>query len=124
MKLRVWHGQMGIRRLAQNARHAWSAKLIALLLLSLPVLDLRADQFDTLRLYWFNYLTSNAGSPSGVAANANSLWSSMDTSPSRSDVWSNLPLGSNSANLQTTYQQLEQMALAYAMPGSSLHGNA
>jgi hyaluronate lyase len=105
-------------------RHAWCAKLITLVLLSLPELELRADQFDALRLYWFNYLTSNAGSPSSVAANANSLWSSMDTSPGRSDVWSNLPLGSNSANLQTTYQQLEQMALAYAMPGSSLQGNA
>ncbi|HTR40288.1 MAG TPA: polysaccharide lyase family 8 super-sandwich domain-containing protein [Pseudomonadales bacterium] len=92
--------------------------------LSLPVLDLQADQFDTLRIYWQNYLLNNAGSPSSVTANANNLWSSMDTSSSRSDVWSYLPLGSSSANLTTTYQQLEQMALAYAMPGSSLHGNA
>jgi hyaluronate lyase len=102
---------------------AWCRKLIALLLLSLPVLNLRADQFDTLRMYWQNYLLTNAGSASSVAANANSLLSSMDTGAGRSDVWSYLPLGSDSANLTTTYQQLEQMALAYAMPGSSLHGS-
>ena len=100
-------------------------KNACVLILFLGVLssNSRADQFDGLRLYWFNYLTSNAGSPSSVAAAANSLWSSMDTSPGRTDVWSNLPLGSNSANLTTTYKQLEQMALAYAMPGSSLQGN-
>jgi len=99
-------------------------QIYILLLLCLPVLDLRAGQFDTLRIYWQNYLLTNAGSASSVAANANSLWSSMDTSVGRSDVWSYLPLGSASANLTTTFQQLEQMALAYAMPGSSLQGNS
>jgi hyaluronate lyase len=103
----------GIRR--------WTIALPLLLLVS--ALNARADQFDTLRVYWANYLINNAGSASSVAANANSLWSSMDTSPGRTDVWSYLPLGSNSANLNTTYSQLEQMALAYAMPGSSLQGN-
>ncbi len=48
----------------------------------------------------------------------------MDTSSTRSDVWSYLPLGSDSANLTTTFQQLEQMALAYAMPGQSLYHSA
>ena len=111
-------------RQLRSFRGVCCAKLIVLLLLTLPVSDLRADPFDTLRIYWQNYLLANAGSPSSVAATANSLWSSMDTSSGRSDVWSNLPLGSNSANLQTTYQQLEQMAMAYALPGSSLQGNA
>jgi len=99
------------------------AIVVALLFILLSAGNLLADQFDALRLTWQNYLTDNAGSASSVAANANSLWSSMDTTPGRSDVWSNLPLGSNSANLNTTYQQLETMALAYAMPGSSLQGN-
>ena len=95
---------------------------IAFLLLAFTSI-VRADQFDTLRVDWENYLIANAGSASSVANNANSLWSSMDTSSGRSDVWSYLPLGSSSANLTTTYQQLEQMALAYVMPGSSLKGN-
>jgi hyaluronate lyase len=103
---------------------AWRAQLIALLLVFVFVSSLRADQFDTLRTDWQNSLLANAGSASSVTANANSLWSSMDTSSSRSDVWSYLPLGSDSANLQTTFQQLEQMALAYAMPASSLYHNA
>jgi hyaluronate lyase len=99
------------------------ASIAFLLFILLSVSDLGADQYDALRVYWSNYLIANAGSASSVAANANSLWSSMDTSSGRSDVWSYLPLGSSSANLTTTYQQLEQMALAYAMPGSSLQGN-
>ena len=116
----IERGLSGSQYFLPRASHV---RLIFLLLL-LPVLDLRADQFDTLRTYWQNYLLTNAGSASSVAANANSLWSSMDTSSGRSDVWSYLPLGSDSANLTTTFQQLEQMALAYAMPGSSLEGNA
>ncbi len=83
-----------------------------------------ADQFDTVRLYWQNYLITNAGSPASVAATANGYLSSMDTSPGRTYLWSYLPLGSASANLTTSFQQLEQMALAWAMPGSSLQYNS
>jgi hyaluronate lyase len=96
--------------------------LLLSLLVSAP--DAHADSFDTLRLNWQNYLISNAGSPGNVVATANGDWSSMDTSAGRTYLWSYLPLGSDSANLTTSYQQLEQMALAWAMPGSSLQGNA
>jgi len=83
-----------------------------------------ADPFDALRVYWQNYLITNAGSAAGVAATASSYLSSMDTSPGRTYLWSYLPLGSTSANLTTSFQQLEQMALAWAMPGSSLQYNS
>lgn len=84
----------------------------------------RADQYDTLRLSWQSNLISNAGSPGSVASTANGYWSSMDTNSSRAYLWSYLPFGSDSANITTTYQQLQAMALAWATPGSSLQGNS
>ena len=101
--------------------HIGIAALVLLLFQFTP--RCHADQFDTLRVYWQNYLITNAGSASSVAATANSYLTSMDTSPGRTDVWDYLPLGSSSANITTTFQQLEQMALAWAMPGSSLQGS-
>src|SRR5258708_9357564 len=44
--------------------------LASILLLSLSARSL-ADQFDTLRLYWQNYLISNGVSPSSIASAAN-----------------------------------------------------
>lgn len=88
------------------------------------VLNARADQFDALHLYWQNYLISNGGSPSSIANTANGYWSSMNTSPTRTYLWSDLPFGSVSANIVSTFQRLQAMALAWATPGSSLQGNA
>src|SRR5882724_9543558 len=84
----------------------------------------RADQFDTLRLYWQNYLISNGGSPSSIASTGNGYWSSMLTGAGRTSLWSDLPLGSVSANIPNTYSRLQAMALAWATPGSSLQNNA
>ncbi len=95
-----------------------------LLLVFISILSSRADQYDALRIYWQNYLLTNAGSPSSVASVANGYWSSMNMSTGRTYLWSYLPLGSTSANITSTYQQLEQMALAWAMPGSSLYQNS
>ena len=100
---------------------AWTAAL--LLLLALATVS-RADQFDALRLSWQKYLIGNGGSPASIASTANSYWSSMNTSPTRTDLWSDLPFGSVSANLVSTFQRLQAMALAWATPGSSLQGNA
>src|SRR4029077_20543169 len=86
--------------------------------------NLRADQFDTLRLVWQTNLINSGGSASSIASTANNDWSSMDTSPSRTSLWSDLPLGSVSANIVSTFQRLQAMALGWAAPASSLHGNA
>src|SRR5260370_41531505 len=48
----------------------------------------------------------------------------MSTSPTRTYLWSDLLFGSVSANLVSTYNRLQAMALAWATPGSSLQGNA
>jgi len=109
---------------AQRHVNVWRAPILVLFVLLSLAGTLRADQFDTLRLYWQNYLITNGGSPSGVASTANGYWGSMDTSPSRTYLWSDLPFGSVSANIVSTYDRLQAMALAWAMPGSSLQGNA
>ena len=48
----------------------------------------------------------------------------MNTNASRTYLWSDLPFGSVSANLVSTFQRLQAMALAWAAPSSSLQGNA
>ncbi len=48
----------------------------------------------------------------------------METSPTRTELWSDLPLGSVSANIPNTFSRLQAMALAWATPGSSLQNNA
>src|SRR5450756_1222054 len=98
---------------------------IAILLLALfPAIRSPADQFDTLSLYWQNYLISNGGSPASIADTANGYWSTMNTNSSRTCLWSDLTFGSVSANIVSTYQRLQAMALAWATPGSSLEGNS
>jgi hyaluronate lyase len=84
----------------------------------------RADEFDSLRLYWQTNLISNGGSASSIANTANGYWSSMNSSPTRTYLWADLPFGSVSANIVSTFQRLQAMALAWAAPGSSLQGNA
>jgi len=99
--------------------------LVCLLFLAGPV---RADQFDTLRAYWWNQLvgTNLSGSTLTSRANtANSDWSTLNTNASRTNLWSDLPMGSayHSANFDSTFGRLEAMALAWATPGCSLQGN-
>jgi hyaluronate lyase len=98
--------------------------LLSVIWLAFLPLTVNADQFDTLRLYWQGYLISRGGSPSSIANTANSDWSSMNTNASRTYLWSDLPFGSVSANIVSTYDRLQAMALAWATPGSSLQGNA
>ena len=96
---------------------------IAALFLALAT-GLRADQFDTLRLYWQSNLVNNGSSLTSVANTANGYWDSMVLSSSGTYLWSDLPLGSVSGNISSTYGRLQAMALAWATPGCSLQGNA
>jgi hyaluronate lyase len=108
----------------------------------------RADQFDTLRQYWHDFLLTNAIAPSlltnvvippafsggghfyvnytvtNISSTASNYWNTMNTSPSRTYLWSDLPFGSSSPSITGTFDRLHMMALAWAMPGSSLQGNA
>ncbi len=101
--------------------------------LVLRTLSAQADEFDDLRLKWRDtivgagYDTADASvisKLSGIANSANSSWSSMDKSPTRTYLWSDAASTTTSAHLTTCHTRLRAMALAYATPGCSLQGNA
>ncbi len=113
----------GQNYLPSRSCHPGSAWIASGFLLLVLVTSLQADQFDALRLYWQTNLISDGGNYSSIASTANGYWNSMNTNASRTYLWSDLPFGSVSANLVSTYQRLQAMALAWATPGSSLQGN-
>jgi len=105
----------------------WKAmcpRTVALFFFLTVAMSSRADQFDALRLYWQTNLISSGGSLSSIQSSANSELSSMDTNASRPYLWTNLPLGSVSANITTTFQRLQAMALGWATPGTTTFGNS
>jgi hypothetical protein len=99
------------------------ARTVALFLFLTVAMSSRADPFDTLRLSRQTNLINNGSSPLSVANTANGYWTTMKTNSSRTYLWSDLPFGSVSANIVSTYDRLQAMALAWATPGCSLQGN-
>lgn len=97
-----------------GAAFRWRVFLFIFLLAN----TLRADQFDTLRSYWQTQLGSGYN-----VTTATTYWTSLNTNATRTNLWSDLPLGSVSANVTTTYGRLYSMAQAWAAPASSLFAN-
>ena len=91
-----------------------------------------ADPYDTLRMAWRDQILATAADPVKVVKKAKAHWEgsssqvAMNASPSPASfyLWSDLPIGSESQNVVDTFKRLRAMALAYAMPGSSLAGDA
>ncbi|WP_052487029.1 polysaccharide lyase family 8 super-sandwich domain-containing protein [Gordoniibacillus kamchatkensis] len=95
------------------------------------------QQYDALRLKWFDKLTGGAfdRSDPGISAylsnlvnsvtNANQtgFWDTMNKSATSTYLWSDLASTSDSAQISTAYGRLRTMALAYAIDGSSLYRN-
>ncbi|MCP2636068.1 polysaccharide lyase beta-sandwich domain-containing protein [Microbacterium sp. HD4P20] len=96
-----------------------------------PVKATAADEFDELRAKWHEMVTGGAGLPQSdpdiaartadIEATATSHWNSMDTSPTRTRLWSNL--GGSGNDVKLTYRRLKEMALAYSVESSTLHGD-
>ncbi len=106
---------------------------------------LSADEYDDLRLRWVEVLTGgstfDAGDPDFAAAlddldllvvsngvsrdtvNGTAFWDKLNTSPSRTFLWSDLASTSNSGHVTSSYNRLRTMARAYSTHGSSLEGN-
>ncbi|WP_168120027.1 polysaccharide lyase 8 family protein [Paenibacillus sp. HB172176] len=94
-----------------------------------------ADSYDDLRIKWKDFLTGGSYSLSDpdvadliteITDNAQGYWSTMDTSPTRVYLWSDLDdtgavNSTKSSNMSVNYNRLEAMALAYATSGSSLY---
>lgn len=56
-----------------------------------------------------------------LANEANGYWQTMNTSPSRTYLWSDSPGIGNSIHIRVTYERLKTMALAYATAGTALY---
>ncbi len=111
----------------------------ALLLISvfsflLAAFSAQAGEFDTLRLRWRDLLTQGTNASfsnplyqswiSSVGNSAQSYWSTMNTSPTRTNLWSAYPNPTaDSSDISSTYSRLRTMALAYSIKDSALEGN-
>jgi len=94
----------------------------------------RADAFDSLRTKWRDYLVAGEGAPIGLGfrdspgeleIKARRAWSTMNTGASRTSLWGTVPFDPalSSTMVTSTFTELETMALAWATPGCSLHGD-
>lgn len=98
------------------------------------VARIQADAFDDLRHAWWSHTTGGTNYDlnnslvrtrlQSITNSANSSWSSMDKSPTRTYLWSDLTSTTISAQIVTAYSRLRAMALAHATYGSWLRGNA
>ena len=92
-----------------------------------------ADDFDVARASWVWHMTGGAANTSDpkiapviaqITARASTNQSTLDTSPTRTYLWSDLPdLSTNDRQLALSFSRLKDMALAYQTHGSSLRGN-
>ena len=92
-----------------------------------------ADQYDRLRTKWSTLIAGgtnyNASDPNITAAiasltkTAQTDWNSLNTSASRTYLWSDLTSATDSSQITTSYSRLRAMALAYATVGSTLQSS-
>lgn len=89
-----------------------------------------ADEYDALRARWVGFLVGAGYDPSAepfatklaqVGAAAGQYRSTM--APGSGWLWPDLPLGSVSWNITSSFNRLGTMAGAYAMPGTGLTGD-
>jgi hypothetical protein len=88
------------------------------------------DDYDAMRIRWKTFLTGgdsyNSADPD-IAYKLNAIsqtsWNSMDKSPTRTYLWSDLTSTTSSSQITGAYLRIKGMALAYSTYGSSLYGN-
>ncbi|MFE9424835.1 polysaccharide lyase family 8 super-sandwich domain-containing protein [Kitasatospora sp. NPDC006697] len=89
-----------------------------------------ADGFDSMRTTWVQLLTGSGFDATAdpyrtalatLGSSASSAQSSM--APTTGSLWPDLPIGTVSANVTSSYSRLRTMALAYVQPGTGLTGS-
>ncbi|THF84587.1 golvesin C-terminal-like domain-containing protein [Cohnella fermenti] len=118
---------------------AIAAVLVAAILLTFwggvaPKRAFATDEFDTMRDKWSTMLTGGSGlsttdpdiaaRTAALATEAQSYWSTMDLSATRTYIWYALRATKTSDQVNEVYSRLRTMALAATTVGSSLYGNA
>ncbi len=93
-----------------------------------------ADVYDNMRTQYRDLLTGGSSFDpadpdisamiAGIVSTAQGYWETMDKSPDRTFLWSDLNNGSSGFNVRDTYWRLRAMALAYQVQDSALQGNA
>lgn len=92
-----------------------------------------ADDFATIRSQWSALLTGGAVDTSdpafaaafaGLNANAASALATLNTAPGAAQLFTDLPIGTVSANVTSCFYRLEALALAYVTPGTKYTGDA
>jgi hyaluronate lyase len=96
--------------------------------------DAAVEEFARMRAQWRALWVAEDYDPADPAIapvitritnDAQTWWSSLDTSPNRSFLWSDARLDVDvSFAISRSFDRLRWMALAWATPGSSLYGNA
>lgn len=90
-----------------------------------------ADTYDGMRGTWLLLLTGSgfdataapfSGALSRLGSQAGANQSSM--APTSASLWPDLPIGSVSANVTSSYKRLKSMALAFVQPGTGLTGDS
>ncbi|MET4783174.1 polysaccharide lyase 8 family protein [Glaciihabitans sp. UYNi722] len=110
------------------------AALVAVLLSAAPAdKAAAADSFDAVRDTWSQMLTGGtaydpttpaiAARLGGIDSDAQARWDTLDISPSRTSLWSDLASSTISSHVTSSYVRIRTMALAYATHGSTLEGN-
>ncbi|MEU6879064.1 polysaccharide lyase family 8 super-sandwich domain-containing protein [Streptomyces sp. NPDC046712] len=117
------------RRLLQVAG-ATAVAAAASHLLRPPVAQ-AADTYDSMRTTWVQLLTGTgfdptavpfSGALSSLGSQAGSFQSTM--APRTGSLWPDLPIGSVSANVTSSYLRLRTMALAHVQPNTGLTGSS
>jgi len=97
----------------------------------LPTAAWATDTYDTMRATWVQLLTGSGFNPavapysSALSALGSQAAADADTmNPSSSSLWPDRPIGTNPANVTSSYRRLRTMALAYTQPGTGLTGDA
>ncbi|MFI8912737.1 polysaccharide lyase family 8 super-sandwich domain-containing protein [Streptomyces sp. NPDC053513] len=117
------------RRLLQLGVTAAAAAAASQLLR--PSVALAVDTYDSMRTTWVGLLTGSGFDPAAapfssalasLGSQAGSFQSTM--APSAGSLWPDLPIGSVSANVTSSYVRLRTMALAHVQPNTGLTGNA
>ncbi|WP_435127565.1 polysaccharide lyase 8 family protein [Actinacidiphila sp. bgisy144] len=92
-----------------------------------------ADPYATVRAQWAALVSGGAIDPSDAVytaalaaldSQAATVAAALDTTAARTRLFTDLPLGADSANVTASLTRLQTLALAYATPGTARSGDA
>lgn len=126
-------GHLSRRHFMQGAGAAAIALLGYTQLQQAPAAGAQTTDFSGLREAWSQILTGApfdatdsafAATLTTLSQNARNALLTLDSSATRSSLFTDLPLGTASANVTTSFGRLRDLALAVATPGTDYAGDA